>query len=176
MVKKRLSRSFEEVALPEIYRYKNDAEKGLKLLFSKPHLHLVDELMFATQEEVKELLNKRIQELEKQASMALLASLEALFQVDFDCRITKRQKDKLSKYIRTANLISGRTSFEHEIISSWEYVHPETRRHFQPIRKALKYRHWLAHGRYWLLKSSPFDFDELYTLAESLQNMLAEQA
>lgn len=176
MAKKRLSRSFEEVVLSEIYRYKNDAEKGLKLLFSKQHLHLADELMFATRAEVRALLEQRLEELDKQSSMALLASLEALFQIDFDSRVSKRKKDSLSAYFRTLKLITTRVSFDRDIITGWEHVHPETRRCFQPIRKALKYRHWLAHGRYWLLKSSPFDFDELYTLAEALQNMLEEQA
>ena len=34
------------------------------------------------------------------------------------------------------------------------------------------YRHWLAHGRYWLIDKPKISFEELYELAEIIQNTM----
>lgn len=172
---KRLSRSNEELPLEELYLYKADAEEGLKKLFSEPHNK--ESLLFLTSAEIKTQLAQRINELELQASLTLFTSLEALFQIDFHNRVEKRAKDELSKTFRDRKQqTSARISFESDILNVWEEIYPQTRRYFQPIRAALKYRHWLAHGRYWLLKSPVMDFEELYSLAETLKNTLEEQS
>lgn len=172
---KRLSRSNKQLALEELYFYKIDAEQGLKKLFAEPQSK--ESLLFLTPTEIKELLAQRIKELELQASLTLFTSLEAMFQIDFHDRIEKRAKDELSQIFKERNHQgSARISFEGDILNMWEDVYPQTRKYFQPIKAALKYRHWLAHGRYWLLKSPAMDFEELYGLAETLQNTLEEQS
>jgi len=172
---KRLSRSNKQLALEELYFYKIDAEQGLKKLFAEPHSK--ESLLFLTPAEIKELLAQRIKELELQASLTLFTSLEAMFQIDFHNRIEKRARDELSQIFKERNQQgSARISFEGDILNMWEDVYPQTRKYFQPIKAALKYRHWLAHGRYWLLKSPAMDFEELYGLAETLQNTLEEQS
>jgi hypothetical protein len=41
-------------------------------------------------------------------------------------------------------------------------------------KSAMKYRHWLAHGRYWEPKfSKKYDFDSIYILADSIVKNLA---
>lgn len=107
--------------------------------------------------------------------LALLASVEAMFQINFHTRVQGKWKDNLSKKFRAILIKDARVSFEHHIIATWEGVYPETRKYFQPVRKILDYRHWLAHGRYWLLKYRKFKFDELYEIAEALQNMLENE-
>lgn len=171
---KRLSRSNEELPLEELYLYKIDAEQGLNKLFAEPENK--ESLLFLTPGEVQELLSKRIKELELQASLTLFTSVEAMFQIDFHNRVEKRAKDKLSRAFRELKQKrSNRISFENDILSLWEVVYPQTSRYFQPIRLVLKYRHWLAHGRYWLLQSPTMNFEELYNLAETLRNTLEEQ-
>ena len=100
-----------------------------------------------------------------------------MFKIDFHNRLEKRARDELSQIFKERNQQrSARISFEGDILNMWEDVYPQTRKYFQPIKAALKYRHWLAHGRYWLLKSPAMDFEELYGLAETLQNTLEEQS
>lgn len=168
---KRLALSSEELPLSELYQYKADAEVGLNLLFSQPNNK--EELLFLTPSETENLLAQRIEELDCQASLALLTSLEAMFQIDFHMRVQRRWKDDLSREFRGISSHRRRISFERDIIKNWESFHPSTKSYFRPVKQALKYRHWLAHGRYWLLKHPKFMFDELYEIAEAIQNMLA---
>lgn len=172
---KRLSKSNEVLPLEELYLYKKDAELGLKRLFANPIG--VSELLLLSSTEIENLLAKRVSELELQASLALYASLEAMFQIDFHNRVEKRAKDPLSRIFRDRQKKAhSRISFDEDILKPWEQTHPETKPYLQPIRKGLQHRHWLAHGRYWLLKSTPLDFEELYSFAETLQNTLEEQS
>lgn len=167
---KRLSRSGDELPLPEVYLYKKDAEEGLSLLFSQAEHFERFALMSA--KEIQQLFIKRTAELELQATFSLMTSLEAFLQLDFHDRIEKRYKDPLSRYFRDSYKQPKRISFESDIINGWEAVYPETRRFFQKIKVVLRYRHWLAHGRYWLIDKPKISFEELYELAEIIQNTM----
>lgn len=167
---KRLRRSGEEQALADVYLYKKDAEEGLSLLFSQAEHYKRFALM--TSKEIQQLFLDRLNELELQAILSLMTSLEAIFQLDFHDRIEKRYKDPLSRHFRENYKNPKRISFEKDIITGWENVYPGTKRYFQKIRVILRYRHWLAHGRYWLINKQKTNFEELYELAESLQNTM----
>lgn len=167
---KRLSRSGDELPLSEVYLYKKDAEEGLNLLFSQAEHYERFALMSA--KEIQRLSMQRASELELQAIFSLMTSLEALCQLDFHDRIEKRYKDPLSKHFRASYMQPKRISFESDIINGWETVYPETRRFFQKIKVVLRYRHWLAHGRYWLIDKPKISFEELYELAEIIQNTM----
>lgn len=167
---KRLSRSGDELPLSEVYLYKKDAEEGLGLLFSQAEHYQRFALMSA--QEIQQLYMQRTAELELQATFSLMTSLEAFFQLDFYDRIEKRFKDPLSRHFRESYKQPKRISFESDIINGWETVYPETRRFFQKIKAVLRYRHWLAHGRYWLMDKPKISFEELYELAETIQNTM----
>ena len=168
--KKRLSKSGDELPLFEVYLYNSDAKAGLELLFLQAHND--ERFALMTNEEIQHLRRKRLDELELQSILSLMTSLEAIFQLDYHHRVEKRLKDKLSRYFRDNPSKSGRVSFENDIIKGWEEVYPEIRRPFQPIKRALKYRHWLAHGRYWLIDKPKENFIDFYELAEALQNTI----
>lgn len=167
---KRLSRSGDELPLSEVYLYKKDAEDGLGLLFSQAARY--ERFVLMTPKEIQQLSTERLTELELQATLSLMTSLEAFFQLDFHDRIEKRYKDPLSKHFRESYKKRKQISFESDIINGWETIYPETRRVFQKIKAVLRYRHWLAHGRYWLINKPKISFEELYGLAESIQNTI----
>lgn len=168
---KRFSRSGDEQSFAGVYEYWQDARDGLHLLSRNKEDY--NRFWGLTIHEMHDLLSQRQSELNYQSSLALLASVEAALQLDFHYRIQKRLKDPLSRHFRHIYKINkSRISLEEHLLNGWQKLYPETRVLFQPLSRAIKYRHWLAHGRYWLHRSDVFDFDTLYELAELMQNSL----
>ena len=168
---KGFSRSGDEQSFVGVYEFWLDARDGLRLLVN--HKGSRNRFLGMTPEEVQGFLIERQQELDYQSSLALLASIEASLQLDFRCRVEQRLKDPLSREFRGIQKNNqGRVSLEKDILNAWQKIYPETRPLFQPLNKAIKFRHWLAHGRYWLYRSEKFNFNELYEIAELMQNSL----
>jgi hypothetical protein len=114
-----------------------------------------------TRAEVKD--HFRILHSENSAShvLKILAATEARLRLDYIERaqrgkrrlpITQRLRGIWKKYSENAHL-------EADIIESWKAeVDKIDQPHLSKLKAALKYRHWLAHGRYWPLKSGYIDF------------------
>lgn len=168
---KGFSRSGNEQSFVGVYEYWQDARDGLRLLVD--HKNSRNRFLGMTPEEVQGFLIERQQELDYQSSLALLGSIEAILQLDFHCLVQNKLKDPLSREFRKLKKsIQRRISLEEHILKAWQTIYPETRPLFQPLSKAIKFRHWLAHGRYWLHRSEKFNFYELYEIAELMQNSL----
>jgi hypothetical protein len=57
-------------------------------------------------------------------------------------------------------------SLEDDILGLWSQHHPTLKKRIGEFRGALKLRHWLAHGRYWIPKlGRKYDFADVYLLA-----------
>ncbi|MYA22672.1 MAG: hypothetical protein F4Z30_07755 [Gemmatimonadetes bacterium] len=103
--------------------------------------------------------------------MSILAALEAAFRMDFLQRCYKRQKDSLSRSFRTLYQDKGQYVPLGDIFLQWKSHSTVPRSIISELEQAFKYRHWLAHGRYWTLKiGREYDYDDIYTLAESIYN------
>jgi hypothetical protein len=59
-----------------------------------------------------------------------------------------------------------------DIIPAWKGKYPQHKTRLDNLGKALDYRNWLAHGRYWMPKKSPhiskYDYLIIYTLASDI--------
>jgi hypothetical protein len=87
--------------------------------------------------------------------LALLASAEALLRVDFKVRLERRIKEPRDVRQRFKELEASdgdRVRLE-DILHVWKEKvgHPDR---FAAFFEYLRVRHWLAHGRYWELKTS----------------------
>lgn len=108
-------------------------------------------------------------ELKAQVVLALVASYEAVLQVDLQDRVRRRPKDAASRRLCSIEMerrrkersgrSSGRIPIE-RIVNAWaaELDHPRT---FQKFRELVKLRNWLAHGRYWTQQSGIQRIDPL---------------
>jgi hypothetical protein len=98
----------------------------------------------------------------------LLSALEAAFRIDYLQRSYQRKKDKLSKTFRNLHQQKGsRASLEENILSVWKEHTSVPANLIGDLRGVFKYRHWLAHGRYWTPKlGQKYDYDSIYELAE----------
>jgi hypothetical protein len=62
-------------------------------------------------------------------------------------------------------------TLEEEILNAWVEHRNVSSSLVRNLKGAFKYRHWLAHGRYWNPKlGQPYDYDGVFLLAESILN------
>ena len=103
----------------------------------------------------------------------ILGSIEALFRIDYTHRVRSRKKDILSREFRELNNEKGpRISLEEDIWAAWTQhsealgIQPQL---VSDLKTAFKYRHGLAHGRYWTPKlGRKHDYNSLFILARRI--------
>jgi len=159
------------LALEEIAAYHDDSVASLKLYFSPRAPDFP--IRFAGQPftAVENQLSQRIAESQLRSTFTLLTRLEASFRVDFDSRCRRRLKDDLSRYFREIEKRQGdKVRLDDDILEGWRLhssIYP--RPLIGQIRSAFKFRHWLAHGRYWTPKvGRNFDFNFVYTMVTAI--------
>ena len=100
--------------------------------------------------------------------MDLFGALEAAFRIDFVQRCHRRERDDISRAFKELYNRRGRyVALEGGILAVWRQRSDVPRGLITKLVDAFKYRHWLAHGRYWNPRFQRLDYDEIYTLAET---------
>ena len=99
--------------------------------------------------------------------MTLLAAVEAAFRIDYLQRCYKKKKDVVSRQFRRIyKEKETRASREDEIFGVWKSSTMESTKLIGDLRGAFKFRHWIAHGRYWTPKlGQKYDYLTIYSLA-----------
>ncbi|MBI5885696.1 MAG: hypothetical protein HZB85_03845 [Deltaproteobacteria bacterium] len=126
--------------------------------------------------EIEDLLAFQRNELEILAVFDYLSALEALFCKDYQIRVNQKLKDPLSRHFRdiakTRKDNDTRLGFEKDILSGWKEHAPQFKDIVSKLISVFKYRHWVAHGRYWLPKlgSNKYDFFGIVYLFETFTN------
>ena len=168
---RRITFSGEHLSLVEIVQYYSDIEVSVKNYFSFNNSYLGDRFVGYTPLEIEREMYSVLAEHGRSTSMSILASLEAAFRMDFLQRCYKKQKDPLSRSFRTLYQKKGRHVPLGDIFLQWKSYSTVSRSIISDLEQAFKYRHWLAHGRYWTQKiGREYDYDDIYTLAESIYN------
>jgi hypothetical protein len=170
--------SGEHSTLSEVVDYKLSLEKAISYYYDNAE-HF-EEFALGKPEEIKEEKKKRLQELELQVTLWLLTAMEAWMRLDFEVRVRGKYKDMLSRKFREfyreqeeqtkrKGLKDVKIRLE-DILDIWRDVSGE--KVFSRIKELMNYRHWLAHGKYWHFKKRRFSFDEVYAVAEILDELL----
>ncbi len=115
------------------------------------------ELYSMTGDELDRYFDEILDETDTQACLFLIASAEAALRVDFLCRVYNRGRDDVSRAFRSVYVRSCRHSkpnvrLDEDILNIWTAKVPGSKSTIGEFRGALNYRHWLAHGRYWVPK------------------------
>jgi hypothetical protein len=162
--------SLEGQDLSDIVEYHYDVEDGLRALFRDfVNTNNVRVIGYSSAE-VANFLWERLQETDIRSSLAILAALEAAFRIDYMARAKQKSKDNLSRAFRDLyKTFDVRVSFEDDILSCWSSHHPEFKKSIGDLKGALRFRHWIAHGRYWQPKlARKYDFVYLSVLATTI--------
>lgn len=82
-------------------------------------------------------------------------------------RATSKRADPISiEFRKLYNTKSDRARLDDEILEVWrQHLEPTGRAVISQLRGMLKYRHWLAHGRYWHA-GTQHTFQDVYLLAD----------
>src|SRR5207248_1640512 len=103
-----------------------------------------------TPQEFRQQLIETRAEFDLQTALTLIASFEGLLRVDFHERVRRRWKDAVSRKMRELAYQAARVRLD-EILEVWK-IASAAPRHISEFRRLVRFRHWLAHGRYWTLK------------------------
>jgi hypothetical protein len=142
------------LTLDEIDRYRADLEASVRAFYQSSAPSFRTRFFSYTADEVKDELERRLQEIDLNAIFNLLAATEALLRVDFLERLGRKKRgDALTKEFREIAKAKGAyVSLEEDILAAWKKQGGAPKRLIGDFVGALKLRHWLAHGRYWAPK------------------------
>jgi len=177
MGKKKVSLSEENLIPDDIAVQQKILQESIRAYYRKPPYWLFEEYCNSSKSAFERDLENRCIEVERDGILTLLAAIEALFKVDFFERVYSRKKGHLSRTFRelykqqTNNRIGLNAIFK-------EWIDAENGSYsklINALQGAFKYRHWLAHGRYWVPKyGQKYDFDSVYVLARETFEILNE--
>lgn len=177
----RISFSKSGLELREIAAHHSDTAAALKAYygFSGTGTSLPARFLGYSEQELSAEFRQRIKELEKTSSLTLLSFLEGRFRTDYLTRCYKKGRDGLSRKFRAIyKEKANRASLENDILEIWkkhcsESENAEARNLISELIGAFKYRHWLAHGRYWEPKlGRVFDYYYVYDLTKLICDVL----
>lgn len=128
--------------------------------------------------EIQEEQDNLYDELEIEATLCLIAYLESLFRTDFIVRCELKKRDVLSRLYRAAyNPIKApyTYSFKEFILENWKKAYPNEKALMDRIIEMMNFRHWIAHGRYWMFKDNPnkFTYSAVYHNIKSIESHLS---
>lgn len=140
-----------------------DAEASLRLYFTSINPHFVVRFAGLSLSEVREGLANRIHETDMRSALAVMTYIEAVFRLDYKWRRDAKRSDSVSIAFRKHRRMNVR--LDEDIWETWKGIHPATGPLISQLRSVFRFRHWLAHGRYWH-SGQKYDFQTLYGLAQ----------
>ena len=125
-----------------------------------------------TLDEIERYFDDSEDELEHLVCFYIISATEALLRTDYFKKVYKKDKSDIGKAFRDKYKVSGeKVSLEEDIIEVWKTT--DKKRLFSDFLGLLKYRHWLAHGRYWKPRlGREYSFDVTYQISESIFDVI----
>jgi hypothetical protein len=156
--------------LDELAGYHQDVVTSLRFYFNPSAPTFIARFAGQSLHEVDAELALRLHESDVRSTFAVITSLETTFRVDFDLRCRKRLKDNLSVYFRRIEkTYRNRVRLNEHILEGWKRHSSASAALISELRGAFKFRHWVAHGRYWTPKlGRKYDFAYIHLLAEAI--------
>jgi hypothetical protein len=154
----------------ELSAYHQELVAALRLYFSPSAPTFAARFVGKPPEEAARQLTARLNESDVRSAFAALTSLEATFRIDFDARCRKRLKDELSVYFRSvAKTRRNTVRLDEDILEGWQRHTSASAALISDLRGAFKFRHWIAHGRYWTPKlGRRYDFDYVRLMVDAI--------
>ena len=173
--------SQEEKSIESIWSWYEDQKEALrdfknKIISSFKSLNPViyDKFLTFTLNELNDYFNKSDEELEHLVCFDLISATEALLRLDFHKKVHNKDKSELGRIFRQIYKEKGdKFSLEKDIIEKWKVSIPNEKSKFSNFLGLLKYRHWLAHGRYWPPKfGRKFTPDVTYGIVDNILDII----
>ena len=164
--------SYEHLDIEQIDGHRRDTEAAIESYFTIGNPSSAQRFLGFAPGEVRTEKELLIEELRRSSSMDVFGALEAAFRIDYLQRCYRRERDDVSRTFRNLHNDRGpHVSLEGDILAAWRQNSDVPHKVIADLTDAFKYRHWLAHGRYWNPRFRKLDYDEVYTLAEATLNI-----
>jgi len=181
---KRVSLSGEEKSIKSILSWYDDHLQAIndfrykildKRASSKSRVKIAEKFKRFDIDKINEYFDNSEGELERLVCLDLISAIEAFLRVDYHQRIKDRDKSEIGRAFRDLNKKKGnKISLEEDIIETWKSNTGTPS--FSNLLGLLKYRHWLAHGRYWAPKlGRVYSFDITYKISENILDVVSKQ-
>jgi len=168
MARRKVSFSGENLSPDDAAQHHKDILDALKLFFSMASSYPARFAGYKP-DELHEELADRLAELDRNTTMNLLAAVEAAFRIDYLQRCYQKRRDEVSRqFQKIYKERNTRASLEDEIFEVWKNHTAGSKKLIGDLRGAFKFRHWMAHGRYWAPKlGQKYDYLSVYALAQA---------
>jgi len=112
--------------------------------------------------------DRSLAELDFSSSLSVLSSTEAAIRIDYLRRVYGRWRDPLSRAMKSLyREKEEKARLEGELLRLWGDHAAIPTGLVSAMSGAFKYRHWLAHGRYWMPKfGRQYDYHTVYGIAQ----------
>ena len=180
----KISLSGQEKSIEFIFSWYEDQIEALNdfknkvitaVLYTNPSSKVKEKFIALTFDEINAYFDDSKNELEHLVCLNIISATEAFLRVDYNKRIKERDKSPVGRDFRLLNRKKGnKISLEDDIIETWK--NNEGDKSFSDFLGLLKYRHWLAHGRYWKPKlGRRYSFDIAYEISETIFDVISKQ-
>lgn len=155
------------VSLTDIADHHVDAEASLRLYFSNANPGFTQRFFSYFPTDISGELSGRIKEADMRSALITLARVEAALRKDYAYRGRGKLADDISIAFRQIYKKKGRHArLDEDILAVWyNNVAPTERALISKLRGMLKFRHWMAHGRYWNV-GTEHSFQDVYLVAD----------
>jgi hypothetical protein len=167
-------------SLDEIVLYDEDAKTSMRHYFNSILEGEIapEDKMHLTEDEIKGLLDRSLDETDARSSLILLTFIEARFRLHYQGRSKMQRKIRaeLKKKPRLASREKiNRPSLEEDLFDAWKKLLPGEAKFFSDLTTFFKYRHWVAHGRYFIHTPKKPDYNYLFLMAQKAVELCKTQ-
>jgi len=160
-----IKRSGLHVDIDYVVHKKTALERAVILRYSTKNPDYHSDFVGFSEQEIEQEKNNLIKENDTTHCLLLLTSIEAMIRLDADQKYCEKKKDPLSKEIKEIydRTKGERIKLDDDLINA-RINNDDTKikKNYNYLKNCFKYRHWLAHGRYWDPKKiTNFDFDAI---------------
>jgi hypothetical protein len=158
----------KQTPLIDIASYHRDAEMSLRFYFSQVNPDFHARFVSYRQSDVATELTERLSETDMRSALVVMARIEAAFRVDYKQRCQMKKSDEMSIAFRKIfKARKEKARLDEDIWETWRQIEPSTRDLISRLRSVFRFRHWLAHGRYWPV-GNKYDFQTIYLIADAV--------
>lgn len=169
-----ISKSGKHLDIDYVCHKKTSVDHSINLFYSIKNPDYYADFIGMSKDEIEETKEGMLKENDITHSLIILTTIEALIRLDADKKYCSKKKNEFSRLIKDIydKTKGERIKLEDDLINARMNVDDTNlRRSYNELKKCFKYRHWLAHGRYWDPKRiSEVDFDSIRILILSILN------
>lgn len=170
-----IKKSGQHIDINHVAHNKTILERSITLMYSTKNPNYYSDFVGLSSEDVEKEKLDLIDENDTTHCLLLLTAIEALIRLDAENKYCLKKKDALSKGIRSIyDRTQGvRIRLDEDLINlRMTEDNPSLKHGYSALKKFFKYRHWLAHGRYWEPKRNiKIDFNSILM---TVQNIISE--